>query len=140
MLWQTIHSQHTFSVGQTIVPQTCINQKKIFVFLNSWKKIWEPYSGLIEIHGILLNQKVLVEKFNIFSRRRTALSMSRPCLVFVRIFQKIVSSVCLLIRILSAFSVLYLSGYCRNINSMDIDRLSLDTEILCLDTDSCPSE
>jgi len=29
-------------------------------------------------------------------RRRTALSMSQPCLVFVRIFRRIVSVVCLL--------------------------------------------
>ena len=41
-------------------------------------------------------------------RRRTALSVSCPCLVFVRIFRKILSGVCLL----SGFCPDFLSGVC----------------------------
>ena len=44
-------------------------------------------------------------------RRRTALSVSCPCLVFVRIFQKILSGVCLL----SGFCPDFLSGVCLSV-------------------------
>ena len=46
--------------------------------------------------------------FTASRRRRTALSVSCPCLVFVRIFRKILSGVCLL----SGFCPDFLSGVC----------------------------
>ena len=48
-------------------------------------------------------------------RRRTALSVSCPCLIFVRIFRKIVSGVCLL----SGFSV-----RCLSIRTLSVSILS----------------
>ena len=71
-----------------------------------------------ELHSAdsrLIADRLLTVEYELYSlihttsrRRRTALSVSCPCLVFVRIFQEILSGVCLL----SEFCPDFLSGVC----------------------------
>ena len=56
-------------------------------------------------------------------RRRTALSVSCPCLVFVQIFRKMVSGVCPSGFCLSRFC--QLSGFCQSLRNKTVRRLSV---------------